>query len=402
MGPGIAKLLSALLIAISGLVGCLVPYLVYYFSRSGEDLKLRQDKIDSRLCLCNCLGSGIIMGMAYLHILPEAVSQWEVESLLWNIGTGHFNPAYFLAMIAFCIMLLIERVLSSGRTPCSAAFNICNESNSCWIPEKEGHCCDSEVKTACCNGEATGCCKESEAQHICCESEMKPPCAGNGSRSETCEEGQTIVTGAIDEESESHRNPMTIRARFRHHHSRLMKRFMEIICPLCECNGLCITFALFLHSLFEGIVIGLVESQWNIWLMTVGIALHKWAAGMALSSFISSNSRKSALVMQTIFCLSSPLGILVGAITAGRSPTAEAVLNCFAVGTLIYIGMEIITHELFCHIHCRKTAFWKWLCVVIGLMVIFTTAIIQVYITGGCAHSHLHQHAAEHGHAVTS
>lgn len=143
-------------------------------------------------------------------------------------------------------------------------------------------------------------------------------------------------------------------------------------------------------------MVGLVESHWALWLMTAGIVLHKWAAGMALASFVSSNSKLSAIVMQAIFCMSSPLGILLGGVTAGRSAIAEAVLNCIAVGTLIYIGMEIVNHELFCHMHCRKTAFWKWLCVVAGMLFIFSTALLEVYFSGGCAHSHLPENAGGH------
>ncbi|ORM42118.1 Protein zntD [Babesia sp. Xinjiang] len=363
MGTGLGKFLSAVLIGLSGLAGCMIPYLVYYFSRPSTDVKSRQNTIDSRLCLCNCLGAGIIMGMAYLHILPEAVLQWEHSGLLWNIGKGHFNPVYFIALLSFCMMLFIERVLSSGRTPCSAAFNVCQEPDDCCGVEQNGSCCES------------------------------------ASRSAACELETLDEPIAADEECAVNTTADTFRARFRHHHSRIIARWMKILCPLCECNGLCITLALFIHSLFEGIVVGLVDSQWNLWLMTVGIILHKWAAGMALSAFVSTNSKRGAFVMQTIFCLSSPLGILIGGLTAGTSESAEAILNSIAVGTLIYIGMEIITHELFCHMHCRKTAFCKWLCVIFGTLFILATAMLEVYITGGCAHSHVHEGAAASAHA---
>ncbi|GIX62032.1 Zn2+ or Fe2+ permease [Babesia caballi] len=346
----VAKILSSTLIGLSGLLGCLIPYLVIYFSRSSDDVKAKQDAIDSRLCLCNCLGAGIIMGMAYLHILPEAVEQCEHGGVLWKIGRGVLNPAYFIALMAFCAMLFMERVLSPGRTPCSAAFN------SCQAPES--------------------CCGFDEESASCCES---------ASRSAACDLERAEAACVIDVENPAPGTVGGIRSRFQHRHLRLMARLMQILCPLCECNGLCITLALFIHSLFEGLVIGLVDSHWSLWMMTVGIVLHKWAAGMALSSFVSSNKKVAAITMQSIFCLGSPLGILIGGLTAGRSASAEAVLNCLATGTLIYIGMEVVTHELFCHMHCRKTAFWKWLCVMGG-----------VSLSGGCPHTHVPENVAQH------
>ncbi|KAK1444270.1 ZIP zinc transporter like protein [Babesia gibsoni] len=347
----ISKILSALLIGLSGLLGCLIPYLVRRFSRNRNDAGKRQGEIDSRLCLCNCFGAGIVMAMAFYHILPEAVEQCEHSGLSWKINEGSFNPAHFMVLMSFMIMLFLERVLSAGRTPCTAAFNDCQEDNQCCGVEKEDrHCCE--------DGKRRSSCEELQRQEI--DTEMAPDDIRH------CSLG----------------------SRFRHRHVTFISKLIKFLCPLCECNGLCITLALFVHSLFEGVVVGLIDSHWNIWLITIGIILHKWAAGMAMSSFVSNNKKAYAIALQAIFCFGSPLGILVGGITSGGAPRVEAIMNCIAVGSLIYIGMEIITHELFCHIHCHKTALLKWLCVVTGTMFIFMTSLLEVYMSGGCGHSH--------------
>lgn len=359
MHIAISRALAALLIGVSGLAGCMIPYIVRLLSNSGTDLKARRDAIDSRLCLCNCLGAGIVMGMSFLHILPESVSQYEHSNLLWHLRDGSVNPAYFTMLMSFLGMLFLERVLSSGRTPCSAAFNDCPLPNACCGPD-----------------DAMESCTESGRHRSACDMESH-------------EEAH---------ETKRECNYGTFGSRFRHHHLKVVSALMKVLCPLCECNGLCITLALFIHSLFEGIVVGLADSHWNLWLITAGIILHKWAAGMALSSFVAGNSKLSALIMQTIFCLGSPFGILIGGLTSGTVPSAEAILNSIAVGTLLYIGMEIITHELFCHMHCRKTAFLKWLCVFLGTMLIFMTAIFEVYMNGGRAHSH----ASDVGHGIAN
>lgn len=157
--------------------------------------------------------TGIVMAMAFYHILPEAVEQCEASGLIWRISRGTLNPAHFIVLMSFLLMLLLERVLSSGRTPCSAAFNDCHEDKECCgTEEDEAHCCEI------------------------------------GQRSSRC----TIEQDEIPEQSADSTRHCSLRSRFRHHHMRFMSKLTEILCPLCECNGLCITLALFVHSIFEG------------------------------------------------------------------------------------------------------------------------------------------------------
>lgn len=41
-------------------------------------------------------------------------------------------------------------------------------------------------------------------------------------------------------------------SRYKHRHSQILSTIKRILCPICDCNGLCMTLALFVHSVFEG------------------------------------------------------------------------------------------------------------------------------------------------------
>ncbi|KAK2194388.1 Zinc-iron permease [Babesia duncani] len=308
---------------------------------------------------------GIIMGICFLHIIPEAAEQCEHAGIVWNLNDATFNFCFSLIITAFCTMLLIERVVSSGRDPCCSTINICK-------PDRP--CCESTT--------------EAEAQHKQDnQQQLQDP--------SDLESGKDVKAKrhcAFGSCSSASPDACPTGSRFKHRHFRVLNTIQKMLCPLCDCNGLCITLALSFHSVFEGIIVGMEKHHVHVWLITLGIVLHKWAAGMALTSFLVGGNNPGAICMQAIFCLGSPLGVFIGALTtSGANEGAAAILNSIAAGTLLYVGVEIITHELFCDIHCRKTALKKWLCVIAGIALMFTIIVLELYING--AHHH-----GEHGH----
>ncbi|EKX73162.1 zinc transport protein, putative [Theileria equi strain WA] len=282
------------------------------------------------------------MGVSFLHILPEAAEKCERAKIAVGGGDHPVNLSYLLLLVSFAFMLLIERVVSAGRDPCTASFNDCSTSSKC------------------------------------CALTTHPPHAEEAPSN--AQIVNIIVRGGEHE-----------KLRFRHKHTDFLAKIKNIICPLCECNGLCITLALFTHSVFEGMVIGLEkENHSKVWLITLGVVLHKWTTGMALSSFIANETTFVKTIMIGIFCLGSPLGVLIGGLTP-ENETASAILDSIAVGTLIYVGFEIIVHELFCDIQCRNTALGKWACVVTGIAFILGMMVLE-------SHFFPHTHGHHHGH----
>lgn len=104
-----------------------------------------------------------------------------------------------------------------------------------------------------------------------------------------------------------------------------------------------------LHSVFEGIALGIQNDTHNILTLFIGIILHKWAEGVSLATaFIKSRKdRTRALGLMFIFALASPVGISIGmGVASYDSPEATGTFTALAAGTFLYVACnEIIAHE---------------------------------------------------------
>lgn len=108
--------------------------------------------------------------------------------------------------------------------------------------------------------------------------------------------------------------------------------------------------ALCLHSVLEGLALGTqkeIESGVGI---LVAIAAHKAMAAYALGvCVIDSHTTKFIFWMiMLIFCLATPVGVIVGYIIAEFSDSAvSSGLSALAAGTFLYVTlMEVIPNEL--------------------------------------------------------
>ncbi|PFH35207.1 metal cation transporter, ZIP family protein [Besnoitia besnoiti] len=122
-----AKLLSALLLATVSACCFLLPV---YIARQARK-HARKGRTDSRcrlfqtlLSVVNCFAAGAFLGLAVIHVLPEAVSQLNQDGFLLVLpgsGVDHqhtYNIAYVLAAVGFTAMLGLELLLAGGHAHC--------------------------------------------------------------------------------------------------------------------------------------------------------------------------------------------------------------------------------------------------------------------------------------------
>mmetsp|Transcript_75049 Transcript_75049/g.160805 ORF Transcript_75049/g.160805 Transcript_75049/m.160805 type:complete len:340 (-) Transcript_75049:276-1295(-) len=98
-----------------------------------------------------------------------------------------------------------------------------------------------------------------------------------------------------------------------------------------------------LHSFVEAVAVG-TQTGRILLMMTVAICAHKgfeaFALGQALLPLIQHQMAHSWWGAVVGFCLTTPLGIAVGALAATTiDGPAVAALNCFAAGTLLFVGI---------------------------------------------------------------
>lgn len=119
-------------------------------------------------------------------------------------------------------------------------------------------------------------------------------------------------------------------------------------------RALVLVFSLSLHSVFEGLAVGLQEDSERVLEICLALMIHKSIISFSLAFKLAQGRLKRAVVAGCLllFAIMSPLGIGLGiALTETKaSPQHQlfrSTLEGLAVGTFIYITfMEILPHEL--------------------------------------------------------
>ncbi|XP_030044276.1 zinc transporter ZIP1 [Microcaecilia unicolor] len=114
-----------------------------------------------------------------------------------------------------------------------------------------------------------------------------------------------------------------------------------------------LVFSLSLHSVFEGLAVGLQETSSKVLEISIALLIHKCiiACSLALKLVQSQLRQTVVLVCILLFAVMSPLGIGLGvALTESSNAMhqlSRSVLEGIATGTFIYITfLEILPHEL--------------------------------------------------------
>jgi zinc transporter 1/2/3 len=107
--------------------------------------------------------------------------------------------------------------------------------------------------------------------------------------------------------------------------------------------------ALSVHSIFEGIAIGVQSNLSSAIKLMLAVLVHKQVASLALGiSFAKAQTEaKQALKMIVVFSGATPVGIALGMVLIMNSTgVVEGVFGALACGTFVYIALsEIIVEE---------------------------------------------------------
>jgi len=139
-------------------------------------------------------------------------------------------------------------------------------------------------------------------------------------------------------------------------------------------RSILLLLALSLHSIFEGLAIGLQEQSHNLISIFLAVILHKavMAFSLGLNIAQSSLSVKAFIISNIIFSAASPVGLAIG-IAVSDLPSslpqniANGILQGISGGTFLYITFfEVLPHEL----NVPTNRLWKVLFVILGFSVI--------------------------------
>ena len=144
--------------------------------------------------------------------------------------------------------------------------------------------------------------------------------------------------------------------------------------------------ALSLHSVFEGLAVGLQETVAQVMAIFGALILHKCiiAFSIGLNLIQSKLAVKAMIVSNAVFCIASPIGIgigiLVDEVTSQSTELSmtSGILQGIACGTFLYVTFfEVLPHEF----NRPSDRILKLLFVIIGFIVVNGMILLELKVT---------------------
>ena len=144
-----------------------------------------------------------------------------------------------------------------------------------------------------------------------------------------------------------------------------------------------------LHSVFEGIALGLVNKKGKVGSIAVGFMIHKAAEAFSVGSAVGQYPLKLRITIIGILQTALTTGVLLGMLVSSSNKVVDSVFFSLSAGMLTYIACsEIIVHE-FAKPELQPL---KFILVGIGMIGVSGLAMVETHDHGD-GHSH-----GSHGH----
>lgn len=310
------KVLSLFVLLIIALVGGAVPlYLVRDVESSAARTARRNRRITRAVSIMNSFSGGVFLGIALVHLLPS------VRELLTDALHGHpesgvseYPWAELCASAGFFFIVMVEQVLLGfeERFGSSPGHGILHHGHD--------HSGQEAVPTVS-ESAATPTPEEEE--------EEKGQQAESGSSED---EKMSVSDGGLEKQPQPRRRALTI------------------------LNACILMVALSIHSVLEGLALGLQLTRTATLDLLIALSLHKGIEAFTISLSIVQTPASRALKYITfiVFSCTSPIGVAIGIpITSEENVESvsmllvNGILQGLATGTFMFVTfIEILPQEL--------------------------------------------------------
>ena len=145
-------------------------------------------------------------------------------------------------------------------------------------------------------------------------------------------------------------------------------------------KGLVIIIAFSVHSIFDGLAIGLQSTGSRIWTMLFAISTHKLVIAFVISVELYQQSKRISIVIinMALFSIMSPIGIVIIILTESsikdsfKSSPSMIILNALAIGTILYI----VFFEILQKINVNLTGLIQFASMIFGFIVMLVITLL--------------------------
>lgn len=330
-----------------------------------------------------CFGGGVLFATCFVHLLPDVRESFEAASAV-SVGNETLDHAHddshshefplpeFLVCAGFLAVYFVEEVLHA------ALGHVHGPKEG---PEVHGHSHSPAVLT-CYNRDADM--EVSSLQDpLRKRSFLANQLPATASTKNDVSYGSTDTANGASRDSNNGEvvlNPAQVAPRStplvtqsapqwnsEHHHSHGLGKGGDKV--KLSLGGLLIVVALSFHSIFEGLAIGLQQSNKDVWTTLAAVAIHKFVIAFVVGLEVYAEGTRTVVVIiyMVIFSVMSPVGILIGLVSQitleGQTNMAIGYLNALATGTLLYVTFfEVLQREK----NSQLSGLLQFLAVVLG------------------------------------
>lgn len=258
----------------------------------------------------SCFAAGVFMATCLMDLLPEAREALE-EPLHGSKQFAHYPVAEFIMITGLILMLTVEQTVKIYQS--RQGNNIATHSHDIETDERSGLISTKDEFRV--------------SYRYGTETET------DSGRGESSQEANSNHNGF--------ENSITMSVRTSESNSSTLRSILLLV-------------ALSLHSVFEGLAVGLQKQTTDVIEVFVGLSIHKVIIAFSLGMTLSQSRLSFWSQLRSIFtfAIASPIGISIGLIiveygSGSSSSLAEGILQGIACGTFLYVTFfEILQHEL--------------------------------------------------------
>lgn len=372
------KILVLTLLGVIRLLFGLVPLKITkklkLWGESGVSVELveeRRARVDTAISLCLCFGGGVLLATCFIHMIPEVRESLEVVKRSGSSVISHdtsFPFAELLICCGFFLVYVIEEIAhrlfvhSGHKEFCVKPSPQCCSTIETELKKTEDStgdkfCFQSDVDvplSAKSRQRSSGKIVPASSQVHLMASSLSLEHGGKDSDFVTLPQLSTVVNGAT--KGNCHPcNGKTRSEMSHHHHSGFALDSLNQESVVGGLRRFLVVVALSFHSVFEGLAIGLQQTQRDVWYLFTAVSIHACAILFCIGlELATSGVRLLNLVLYiVILSLVSPLGVVIGILVTVHSsadgPSQDlvvAVLQGIAGGTILYITFfEVLDRE---------------------------------------------------------
>lgn len=276
---------------------------------------------------CNLLSAGIFIAICFLGLFPVVREEFDQFFKEASIHSVTYPVAEFTILLGFFLVITLEQIMINCRSkkPPVLYLDDIQEQSHHLLEDNNHHHHSSSIR-------------EAESSRIADKSDVQLP----------------LNTGVNDGDNQNHHLSQSLNSNSHHshhshhHHSAHHHDHLADMNPR-DISFFMLFFATGVHSIFEGMALGLMKIPSQALHLYIGIILHECLVAIALainSTQISGNIRFGVLFSSTV-----PVGIILGVLVGyTRGPIGRLISSIFqglAAGTFIHVAFyELIPHEL--------------------------------------------------------